>query len=119
MENGPPPKRFWMVPFTIHATRGLLRDQHTRRKTMAVSLVIAVALLVAGLTLFRSWLDPHEHPWRFVLYWLACAWATVLVFLLALLDLLLVRAQARAARKALQQQIPRSPDHAPGEPEGD
>ena len=119
MENGPPPKRFWMVPFTIHATRGLLRDQHTRRKTMAVSLVIAVALLVAGLTLFRSWLDPHEHPWRFVLYWLACAWATVLVFLLALLDLLLVRAQARGARIALQQQIPHSPDHATGESEGD
>src|SRR6266513_2530508 len=101
MEDGPPPKRFWMVPFTIHATRGVLRDQQSRRKTMAVSLVIAVALLLAGLTLFRSWLDPHEHPWRFILYWLACAWETMLVLLLALLDLLLVRAQTRAARKAL------------------
>jgi hypothetical protein len=105
MEPGPPKQRFWMVPFTIHATRGLLRDQSARRKTMAVSLIIAVALLLAGLTVFRSWLDPHEHPWRFILYWLACAWETVLVFLLAVLDLLLVRAQARAARKALQQQI--------------
>ena len=86
---------------------------------MAVTLVLAVVFLGAGLTVLRPWLDPHEHPWRFILYWLAVAWEMVLVLLLALLDLLLVRAQARAARKALQQQIPRSPDHAPSEPEGD
>jgi hypothetical protein len=110
MENGPPPKRFWMVPFTIHATRGLLRDQRARRKTMAVSVVLAIALLVAGLTVLRPWLDPHEHPFRFILYWLVCAWETVLVLLLALFDLLLVRSQARAARKALQQQVSHSPD---------
>jgi hypothetical protein len=100
-------KSFWMVPFTIHATRGLLRDQQSRRKTMAVSLIIALALLVSGLTIFRPWLDPHEHPWRFILYWLACAWETVLVLLLALFDLLLVRAQTRAARKLLAEQFGR------------
>jgi hypothetical protein len=94
-----------MVPFSIHATRGLLRDQQSRRKTMAVSLVAAVVLLVAGLTVFRPWLDPHEHPWRFILYWLACAWETVLVLLLAIFDLLLVRAQTRAARKRLAEQF--------------
>jgi hypothetical protein len=118
MEPGPPKNRFWMVPFTVHATRGLLRDQSARRKTMAVSLIVAVALLLAGLTVFRGWLDPHEHPWRFILYWLACGWETVLVLLLALLDLLLVRAQARAARKALRQQISPSQSQV-GEPEGD
>lgn len=94
-----------MVPFTIHATRGLLRDQRSRRKTMAISLIIAIILLVAGLTVLRPWLDPHEHPWRFILFWLACAWETVLVLLLALFDLLLVRAQARAARKAIREQV--------------
>jgi protein-S-isoprenylcysteine O-methyltransferase Ste14 len=114
METPPPRKSFWMVPFTIHATRGLLRDQQSRRRTMAVSLGVAIVLLVAGLSVLRSWLDPHEHPWRFILYWLACAWETVLGLLLALLDLLLVRAQARAARKALQQQISRSPGQAGG-----
>ena len=93
-----------MAPFAIHATRGLLRDQQSRRKTMAVSLIIAVVLLVGGFTVFRPWLDPHEHPWRFILYWLACAWETVLVLLLAIFDLLLVRAQARAARKALREE---------------
>jgi hypothetical protein len=103
-------KNFWMVPFTIHATRGLLRDQQSRRKTMAVSVIIALVLLIAGLTIFRPWLDPHEHPWRFILYWLACAWETVLVLLLALFDLLLVRAQTRAARKLLREQFGKGAD---------
>ena len=105
METRPPKKTFWMVPFTIHATRGLLRDQGARRKTMAVSLFVALALLVAGLTVFRPWLNPHEHPWRFILYWLACAWETILVLLLAVLDILLIRAQAREARREFREGI--------------
>jgi hypothetical protein len=115
METPPPEKRLRMMPFTVHATRGLLRDQRSRRKTMAISLVIAVVLLVAGLTVLRPWLDPHEHPWRFIFYWLVCAWETLLVLLLALFDLLLVRAQTRAARKLLRERFgsgitPESPD---------
>jgi hypothetical protein len=105
METRPSKKSFWMVPFTIQATRGLLRDQRSRRKTMAISLVVAVVMLVAGLTVLRPWLEPNEHPWRFVLFWFACAWETILVLLLALLDLLLVRAQARAARKAFREEF--------------
>ena len=89
-----------MVPFTVQVTRGLLRDERSRRKTMGISLLIAVVMLVAGLTVLRPWLNPHEHPWRFIFFWFACAWETLLVLLLALLDLLLVRAQARAARKS-------------------
>jgi MFS family permease len=104
-----------MVPFTVQVTRGLLRDQRSRRRTMGISLFIAVAMLVAGLTVLRPWLNPHEHPWRFIFYWFACAWETLLVLLLALLDLLLVRAQGRAARKAFQEEFsqrtaPNSPD---------
>jgi hypothetical protein len=108
MEEQPPKKSFWMVPFTIQVTRGLLRDERSRRRTMGISLLVAVALLVAGLTFLRPWLNPHEHPWRFVFFWFACAWETLLVLLLALLDLLLVRAQARATRQALQQQFSKS-----------
>jgi heme/copper-type cytochrome/quinol oxidase subunit 2 len=94
-----------MVPFTVHATRGLLRDERSRRKTMAISLLVALLLLAAGLTILRPWLDPHEHPWRFILFWFACAWVTLLVLLLALLDLLLIRAQARAARKLFREEF--------------
>ena len=94
-----------MGSFTVHATRGLLRDQQSRRRTMTITLIVAVVLLVAGLTVLRPWLDPHEHPWRFILYWLACAWEIVLVLLLALYDLLLVRAQTRATKKLLEEQF--------------
>lgn len=107
MEEEPPKKSFWMVPFTIQVTRGLLRDERSRRRTMGISLLVAVVMLVAGLTVLRPWLNPHEHPWRFIFYWFACAWETLLVLLLALLDLLLVRAQGRAARKAFQEEFAR------------
>ena len=107
METGPPEKRLEVAPFTIHATRGLLREQKSRRVLMVISVVVALILLVTGLTIFRSWLDPHEHPWRFIIFWLACAWETVLAILLALFDVLLMRAQERAARKALREQIAR------------
>jgi hypothetical protein len=111
MEDRPPEKRLRVAPFAIHATRGLLRDQKSRRRTMAVSIAVALILSVTGLTVFRSWLDPHEHPWRFIFFWLACAWETVLAILLALFDLLLMRAQERAARKALREQMqPNTPE---------
>jgi hypothetical protein len=113
MEDRPPEKRLRVAPFAIHATRGLLRDQKSRRRTMAVSIAVALSLLVTGLTVFRSWLNPHEHPWRFIFFWLACAWETVLAILLALFDVLLMRAQERAARKALREQM--QPDTPEGE----
>jgi hypothetical protein len=103
MEERPPLKPFWMVPFTIQATKGLLRDQRSRRVIMAISVGVTLLLLLCGLTMLRVWLDPHEHPWRFILYWLLCGWQTLLALLLALLDVLMVQAQARAARKALRE----------------
>jgi hypothetical protein len=119
METPPPEKKLRMVPFTIHATRGLLRDQQSRRKTMTISLIIAVVLMVAGLTVLRPWLDPHEHPWRFILYWLVCAWEVVLVLLLALFDLLLLRAQTRAAKKLLEEQFRRGSAPEPADKAGE
>ena len=105
METRPPKKSFWMVPFTVQVTRGLLRDERSRRKTMGISLLVAVIMLVTGLTVLRPWLNAHEHPWRFIFFWFACAWVTLLVLLLALLDLLLIRAQTRAARNACREEF--------------
>ncbi|MEY2502075.1 MAG: hypothetical protein QOI07_2409 [Verrucomicrobiota bacterium] len=105
METGPPEKRLRVAPFAVHATRGLLRDPKSRRRTMAVTVVVALVLLVTGLTVLRPWLNPHEHPARFILFWLACAWETMLVILLALYDLLLMRAQEREARNALREEM--------------
>jgi hypothetical protein len=108
METGPPKKSLAMAPFVIQVTRGLLRDERSRRKTMGISLLIVVAMVTTGLTVLRPWLNPHEHLWRFIFFWFACAWEIILVLLLALLDILLVRAQARAAGKALQEEFSKS-----------
>jgi len=104
METGPPEKRLRTASFSIHATRGLLRDQTSRRKTMTLCLVVAVALAIAGFTGFRSWLDPHQYPVRFLLFWGACGWVTVTALLLAIMDMLMLRIEARRAREELLEQ---------------
>ena len=96
--------------FVIHATRGLIRDHKTRRKTMFVAVLVAVALLFSGSTFLKPDLDPRVHPSWFILFWFACAWITLLAALLAVFDMLLVRAQARAAEKLLRKEISQTPD---------
>lgn len=113
MEERPPEKRLKVAPFAIHATRGLLRDQKSRRKTMTFLLLIAIVMIAAGLLGRGSWLDPHEHPLYFIFYWLGCGWITLSVVLLALLDLLLVRSAARRARKALREEVRETSDLNP------
>src|SRR6478672_4815360 len=105
METRPPAERFWMARFAAHATRGIIRDQRTRRWAMAVLVLVALVMMAAGPTGLGDWLDPREHPVRFILFWFTCGWITLTALLLAALDLLLVRAQGRAARKALAEQI--------------
>jgi hypothetical protein len=105
MESPPPPERFWMARFTVHATRGVLRDAKMRRRTMAVLLALASAMLAVGLFASGQWLDPHEHPARFLLFWFACGWLTITAVLLAFLDMLIVRGAARRERKTLRERI--------------
>ncbi len=69
---------------------------------MLASIGVAVLLAVAGSTFLQEILNPREHPVWFILFWLACAWMTVLAVLLALFDALIVRAQGRAEKRALQ-----------------
>lgn len=101
----PNDKELRIASFAIHATRGLLRDQNARRKIMFVAVVVALVMLFCGATFLAPVLDPHLHPGWFVFYWFACAWVTVLVVLLAVLDLLLVRVQARAAKRDLARSL--------------
>ena len=103
METRPPEKRFKVAPFAIHATRGLLRDARSRRKTMAILLVVALAMVILGLLGLRPWLEPHEHPLRFIFFWFACGWVILSVLLLAVLDMLLVRAEGRRTQQALRE----------------
>ena len=94
-----------MARFTIQATRGLIRDAQMRRRTITLLLGLALTMVAVGLFAPGSWLDPHDHPARFLLYWFACGWLTVTAVLLALLDLLMLRVAARRERKALRKEM--------------
>ena len=101
----PNEKKLRFVSFAVHATRGLLRDQNARRKTMFVIVIAALLLLFAGSTFLAPLLDPHLRPGWFIFYWLVCAWITVTAALLAVFDLLIVRARGRAEKRSLAQKI--------------
>jgi len=102
----PPEKTLRTASFVVHAARGVIRDQTARRKTMFVLLVVALVLLFAGSTFLHSILNPRAHPVWFIFYWLVCGWLTVTAMLLALFDLLVVRAQARKAERLLHGEAP-------------
>src|SRR5439155_7077056 len=101
------PARLRIVSFAIHSARGVIRDQSTRRWVMFITLVIAMLMLFSGSTFLQPFLSPREHPGWFLLFWLACAWLTMTALLLALFDLLILRAQDRAARKILREKTDR------------
>jgi len=101
----PNEKKLRIVSFATHAARGLVRDHTTRRKTMFWIVLGAVLMLFCGATFLAPWLDPKVRPGWFMFYWLACAWITVTAVLLALLDLLLVRAQGREEKRRLAREV--------------
>ena len=105
MDESPEGKNLETVSFVVHATRGLLRDQRTRRKAMVVLLALAVLMLVAGFTVFQSALNPREHPWFVILFWLACVWLTFTALLLAIFDLVAIRSETRRAQRALREKL--------------
>ena len=109
MENAPEEKPLKTVSFIVHAARGVIRDQKMRRTMMLGSLIVAVILLIAGSTILQPLLNPREHPGWFIIFWIVCAWITILAMLLALFDLLMLRMQKRAAQKILEEKLPRTP----------
>ena len=105
MENLPDEKRLRTTSFVVHATRGVIRDQNTRRKTMLVLLMLELLLLISGFTFLQPALNPQEHPWRVILFWIVCIWLTFTATLLALFDLLVLRLEARRAERALREKL--------------
>ena len=103
--NSPDEKILRTTFFVIHATRGLIGDQSTRRKTMFAILLIALVLLFSGSTFLRSALNPRDHPGLFIAFWLACAWLTLTALLLSVFDLLMLRIEARKAQRTLREKL--------------
>ncbi len=99
----PDEKKLRISSFALHSARGLIRGQTTRRWTMFVTLVVALVLLFGGSTFLQPLL--LAHPLWFIIFWFVCAWLTLLAVLLALFDLLLLRAENRAAKRELAQKL--------------
>ena len=72
---------------------------------MFITVLVAMLMLFAGSTFFEPLLGPREHPVRFILFWLVCAWFTLTALGLALFDLLMVRVQSRAAKRELRETL--------------
>ncbi len=105
MENSPDEKHLQTTSFVVHATRGVIREQNTRRKAMLFLLALVLLLLISGFTVLQPALNPREHPWRVIFFWIACIWLTFTALLLALFDLLVLRLQARRAERELREKL--------------
>ena len=92
-----------MVKFIIQISKGIIRDQRMRRSTMFYVLLTALVMLFAGAVLIDRWL--RENLWLLLLWWGLCAWLTLLAVLLAVFDLLLVRAAVRREQRRLAREL--------------
>jgi len=70
-----------------------------RRQVMLYITGAAVIMVFAGSFIPSSW--AREHLILFSIYWLLCAWLTITGILLALFDILLVRAGAKKIKRTL------------------
>jgi hypothetical protein len=100
--------------FIIQVSKGLIRSHQTRRHLMFYSVLLALVMVFAGSTFLGP--DRHEHPLIFLGYWGVCSWITLLTVLLALYDMVKVRAEAQRAQRLLQQEYRKkgSSDENPG-----
>jgi len=101
----PEEKNLETVSFVVHATRGVIRQKRTRRKAMVACLAVAFLMLLAGFSVFQTVLNPHEHPWIVIGFWIVCVWLTFTATLLAIFDLLIIRSEARRAQRALRERL--------------
>jgi membrane protein implicated in regulation of membrane protease activity len=102
--KGPDEKQLQYTSFVVHATRGVIREQSFRRKTMFALLVLAMLLLFSGITFLAPMLNPREHLGAALVFWIACVWLTLTALLLALFDLVSVRRASRQEELRLRQQ---------------
>jgi hypothetical protein len=91
------------VKFILLITKGLIRDAAMRRKIMGGCVLAAFAMVLCGTTFLAGLLS--EQPRFFLVFWTACAWVTLLAVLMALYDMLMLRAEARHAQEQLKKKI--------------
>jgi hypothetical protein len=91
--------------FLIALTLGVIRDPRMRRWFMFYSLLVALVQIFLGVTFL--WAPLLQRPWIFITYWIACVWLTISALLLALYDMVAIRAAARQERHRLEAEYAR------------
>jgi len=84
-------------------TKGILRDRTMRRRVLSWLVMVVLAMIGLGFYVLDAWLMAHRF--LFVLYWGACLWLTLTFALLALYDMLAVRAEAARERRRLANDV--------------
>jgi hypothetical protein len=93
-----------LSPKTITAlTRAFVRDARMRRTLMFYTALGAMVMVFVGAVFIDGAL--RSHPLAFLGYWGICAWLTLASALLAMFDILVVRAAGRAMRRKLEQEL--------------
>lgn len=92
-----------MLKLAVAITRGLIRDSHTRRTVMFGLILAALVMLFAGATFLGNSL--LEQPKLLLGYWAVCAWLTIAAALLAVFDMLALRAAAAREKRRLRAEI--------------
>ncbi len=87
-----------------------------RRRSGIIFLIVALVLLVLGLTLLKTWLGRGV---LFLFYWLTCFGFTILAMLTALLDAWIVRIRARDQQEDLFKRTIMGQQSQKPEPEDD
>jgi hypothetical protein len=73
--------------------KGMLHDRTTRRKLMARSLALLLAVFAIGLWGINEWLA--ADLWRFIIWWGGCGFLAIFVVLFALYDVMRVIREER------------------------
>jgi hypothetical protein len=87
----------------LQLTRAFIRDQRVRRSLMFYCSLGSVLLLFVGSVLMDGIL--RARPVLFVVWWGVCAWLMLASLLLAVFDMLAIRAAARRERRELARRI--------------
>ena len=88
----------------ILLTKGILRDTRLRRNLMLWVMLVAMVMLFLGWVLIpNEW--AHRHYVMYFAYWAVCLWLTIAGMLLAVFDMLIIRAAGRAMRRRIEQDI--------------
>jgi len=93
------------LKFLIALTIGVIRDPRVRRWFMFYSLLVALVQIFLGVTFL--WAPLLQNIWVFIAYWIACAWLTIAALLLALYDMIAIRAAGRQERRRLEEEYAR------------